>query len=254
MPNIYPKLFYLLLIFYVKLIYGSDYKCANDSRTITINININDGTCDHQSDLQESNAQSLASWCSLNYAKSNNIPCEPDPCLHGSVCQSTKDQTDFQCINCPFPMGGKTCADLACNTTCFRLNQTVYFLYLDQPMAWATAYKKCEENNMTLALLKYRSIRHFLRVHLINLYGYADDTKYQNKFWIGLNRTSHNRQWRWIDGTQLGRNNEWFDMMLRDENCAILNIERYFKIEQTQCNNTQIYALCQQNYTFLTLN
>ncbi|GAB6030694.1 hypothetical protein CHUAL_007547 [Chamberlinius hualienensis] len=244
----------------VPAVISTQMTCFHNDSIITINMDFNNETCKllesrkfrrlsyRDEKFESSNSSNFATW--------DRMPCQPNPCLYGSRCRYNNTEDDYYCDRCPTPMGGKNCSEIACDTTCFRLNDTVYFIYTNNSDKWNESYHNCAVNNLSMAVIKDKKTHRFLQ-------NYLNKQNHSNYnlpigYWIGLNRSADCAPWTWVDGSRLKSNEIWFRTHRRfyDNLCAILvksDVINY-ELVSRPCATPfywTTFTLCQKRFPFL---
>ncbi|GAB6030753.1 hypothetical protein CHUAL_007602 [Chamberlinius hualienensis] len=229
-------------------------KCLQHQLAAAFNFNKN-GTCEliaKQENLTESD---FTINIDFNYYPLQNLnPCKSNPCLYGGLCTLTEDHIDYKC-NCPFPTSGDNCEELSCGTVCFRHVDMVFFAY-NKSVIWNEAYTHCNNLGMTMAMMKDAETHQTIKTFFLK--EYANRPNAPESFWIGLNRTSMNSTWKWVDGTPLGSYKGWAKSRPQDVNCGnIPNGGQFsFDWDDDPCDaypGWSYYAFCQKQYPFFEL-
>ncbi|GAB6030732.1 hypothetical protein CHUAL_007583 [Chamberlinius hualienensis] len=231
----------------------TDHECS-ESSVVTVNLLIEDETCNQEGQYEIIPQVTVSHSDTHEDVMSFVNLCDTNPCLYGGTCVLTYDQKDYRCINCPFPMTGKHCEEFFCDSTCFRLNDVVFYLYPDKAKSWDDAYFRCTTNEMEMAMIKDESTHCFLKKHFQQLYNNRIDV--YHAYWIGLSRASKSHPWTWVDGTALDRYKGWSHYTLLNQNCAILENKLWdsFNMVDHECDQGQLYdyfPLCQKRFPFI---
>ncbi|GAB6022808.1 hypothetical protein CHUAL_006906 [Chamberlinius hualienensis] len=200
---------------------------------------------------------------SLGYGKNvtNSVnPCSNNPCKYGGKCAAVVGENDFQCYDCPYPMGGKDCAELHCGgIECFRHRDTVFFVYRTNCNFYA-AQVNCDAYGQSMAMLKDNATHQAVRDYFSNKYPNKKFPKHA--FWIGLLRRTIRDPFLWKDNTGLDSYQGWAEGKPTSNNemyCASIgNGELWNWLwSDVLCNGSQglegtfFYPLCQKTYPFL---
>ncbi|GAB6032714.1 hypothetical protein CHUAL_011586 [Chamberlinius hualienensis] len=220
------------------------------------NFELTTGNCELISENSYANS-SFVDDPNYNYYYQQNMlnPCDSSPCLYGGTCLSSSDNLNYTC-NCTEPQSGKNCEDVICDTTCFRLNDVIYYIYSNVTSSWTDAESYCISKEQEMVMIKTKDIQESIERNLKTLY--ADDGGPYNKaYWIGLSRANSTSIFGWWDCTPLGDWNAWVDSSDQNQGdcvCLIRDSSNNYRWLSLSCNgeNTDTWdymPICQENYT-----